>query len=218
MKFRQLARNTTLTTVTALALACAASAGTVTFSTYGPGTGFNGTSSLVLNSISGEPGTLTFTPNSYTVTGTPVSVDLGTFTLACPTCGLFGDKERSTFAPFTFDLMITDITDGATGTLHGTSQSGVGLILFRDGVTFYMGWTPPQLGPGTFEATTGSFGSTFFITPEYTGLRAPDLGTIPGQYILQGFFSTTVIPEPGTWALLGGAMIGLGLLRRKLSV
>jgi hypothetical protein len=207
MNFRQIVSAASLTAVAAFLLVPSASAGTLTFNTNAPGTGFSGGSSLVLNNTSGQAATLTFTPNGNSMTGTPSFVNLGTFLLACPTCSTEAIGVGSTFGAFTFDLVITDVTDGAVGTFFGTSSGG---SVHSDLSSISISWTPLQLGPG------GAFGSTFFTTTPLTGIVAPNSGAIPGETTKQAFVSST--PEPATWGVLGVSMLGLGLLRRKLAI
>ena len=65
----------------------------------------------------------------------------------------------ATFGAFTFNMVITDVTDGATGTFVGTSTGG---SVFLDQSTIVIAWAPAQIGTGTNHASSGSFGSTFF--------------------------------------------------------
>jgi hypothetical protein len=54
-----------------------------------------------------------------------------------------------------------------------------------------------------------------------TGALAPDWSRIGTDVINQGTFNAafsltgTSAPEPSTWILVGGALIGLGLIRRR---
>lgn len=98
-------------TTTALALfvaAAMANAASLTFSTSGPGTGFNGTRSLVLNGTSGAAATLTFIPEGAFTAGLPSNVNFGIFSVVCRTCSNFDDpiSITSAFPDFTFKEMI----------------------------------------------------------------------------------------------------------------
>ena len=129
----------------------------------------------------------------------------------CATC----TTTLGTYLPsFVFDLVITDVTDGnATGTFHGTS-SNTGIEIFSNSSSVNVAWAPLQLGPGGNNATTGSFGSTIFTNTIYTGIVAPNSGTPPGQSTIQGTVDST--PELATFSLIGGALLGFGMMRRKI--
>src|SRR5579872_7084072 len=94
-------------------MAASVSATTITFNTNGSGTGFSGTS-LTLNDSSGAAATLTFIPDGDTSSGVPSNVNFGNFTLVCATCSTQAIGTGSVFGGFTFDLIIDDVTDGAT--------------------------------------------------------------------------------------------------------
>jgi hypothetical protein len=211
MNFRPLVSAASLITMTTLLLAPAAVATPITFNTSDPGTGFGGTS-LTLNNTAGVAATLAFVPRGNTVTGTPSNVNLGTFTLACPTCTTQAGGMGSTFGAFTFDLVITSVTDGGVGIFKGTSTGGV---IYSDVSAIGINWAPLQLGPGSSGASSGSFGNTIFSTTIFTGIVAPNSGAVPGQSTVQGFVSSSAVPEPATWGLLGMSLIAIGLFRRR---
>jgi hypothetical protein len=73
-------------------------------------------------------------------------------------------------------------------------------------------WAPLQLGPGTINATSGNFGTTFFDITSPTGIVAISSG---GVTTVQGAISSTAIPEPSTFAILGAGLVGLGFIARK---
>ena len=126
-------------------MAANASANTITYTTDAAGTGFGG-SSLILNNSLGAAATRTFQPRVSITTGIPSNVSFGTITLVCPTCSTQAIGAGSFFNPFTFDLIITDVTDGATGQFVGTSTGGT---VFSDVSQIAVNWAPLQLGPGT---------------------------------------------------------------------
>jgi len=194
-------------------MAGSASASTVTYNTNAAGTGFNGTGNLVLNSSLGAAATLTYKPDPNTTTGVPSNVNFGNFTLVCSLCGTQAMGPGSSFSSFMFDLVITDVTDGnATGQFVGSSTGG---SVWSDVSQITINWSPLQLGPGTNHAASGNFGPTFFGTSSFTGIVAPNSGQVHGQSTIQGTVNSTLVPEPATLSLVGGALLGLGMLRRK---
>jgi hypothetical protein len=212
MTFRQLVKHASRAGVALILLAVCASASTVTFNTNAAGTGFGGTSLTLSNSL-GAAATLTFVPDADTVTGVPSNINFGIFNLLCAACSTQAIGAGSFFDPFTFNLIVTDVTDGATGLFVGTSTGGT---VFSDVSQITIFWLPLQIGPGTSNASSGDFGPTFFTTPAYTGIVAPNSGAVPGQTTVQAFVdSVQAVPEPGTLAMLGGSLLGLGAWRRR---
>lgn len=198
-------------------VAASASAATVTFNTNGSGTGFNGTSNLVLNSSStlGVPATLTFIPNPNLTISVPTNVNYGIFSLLCTSCTTLAGGIGAIFPNFTFNLLITDVTDGATGRFVGTNS---GNTVFRDVSQITVHWVPAQLGVGTNNALSGNFGATSFRINQTSRIVAPNSGLNDGQTTVEGDVSSGVIPEPVTLGLVGCALVGLGLARRKATI
>jgi hypothetical protein len=210
MTIGRLVQAASITGVAILMLAASASATTITYTTNGAGTKFVSSGTLVLNSTSGAAATLTYIPNVGSTSGVPSNLNLGDFLLACPNCTTQAGGSGSNFAAFSFDLVITDTTDGASGQFVGSSTGGA---VFSNLSGLTVNWVPLILGPGTTNTLSGNFGTTFFTTTTFTGLAAPNSGTPPGDTTVQGFVSST--PEPTTYGLVGGGLLGLGLLRRK---
>lgn len=196
-------------------VAGSAGAGPITFNTNSAGTEFLSTGNLTLFSSGGAVASLKFIPNAGNTTGVPSTVNLGDFLLSCPTCTTQALGGGAFFNPFTFDLVVTDITDNAQGTFVVTSLGGT-VFSNVSGITINI--SPLQLGPGT-GAWTGNFNSTTFTTTSFTGIPAPNSGTPPGDVTIQGFVNSpgaiSGVPEPATFGMIGGALIGLGMLRRR---
>jgi len=194
-----------------LLLAAHANASTlISYTTNDAGTEFvGGVNSLTLNDVSGAAATLMFSPNSSSGTGVPSNINFGSFLLSCSTCT---NVQDTVFGAFTFDLIIDDTTDGATGEFVGTSSGG---MVSLNSSNIQVNWQAPYIiGPGTVNAVSGNFGNTTFdmISPT-TLIGAPNSGSTPGTSSVSGQVAST--PEPATFAMIGAALFGLGLRGRK---
>lgn len=215
MNIKNYIKTTTVAAVAVLLLAANASAITITYSTD-VGTAF-GVGGLALNQTSGAAASLTYTPNVNSITGIPSNVNFGEFSLVCANCTTQGavGAVGAFFNPFTFNLNITDVTDGnAKGTFVGTSTGGA---VYSDLSGITITWAPLVLGPGLNNASSGNFGQTSFTTTGFTGIPAPNSGlALPGGVAtVQGFVNSSAVPEPATFGLVGAVLLGLGVLRRK---
>jgi hypothetical protein len=199
-------------------MATSAEAGPITYSTNVTGTGFVAPiSGLTLTSASGVSATLTFQPDVDIETGVPSNINLGIFTLVCTACSS-NSQVFTVFNAFTFDLVVTDETDGATGEFVGTSTGG---DVEGNSSTITISWSPLEIGPGTSDALTGSFGLTYFEIPTSTEIVAPNSGSNVGQATVEGDIDSgpaiSSVPEPGLTSLIGAGLIGLGMLLRGRS-
>jgi hypothetical protein len=189
----------------------------INYTTNAPGTEFvAGINSDTLNSTGGVAATIVFTPNTTSGTGVPSNINLGDFQL---TCGACTTSQTTTFAAFTFDLVVTDSTDGATGEFIGISTGGT---ISSNSSTVQVNWQAPlTIGPGTTGAMTGNFGTTHFdMVSPITLIDAPNSGSPAGDSTVNGQLNSTLTdaPEPASFALIGAGLLGFGLLSRKNAI
>jgi hypothetical protein len=194
-----------------LLMASCAGASTITYTTNAAGTEFVagniGINGDTLNSSSGVVATLVFTPNASSDSGFPSNINYGSFLLTCVTCSV---SQDTFFSAFTFDLVISDTTDGGTGEFVGSSSGGT---VSSNSSTIDISWVPLQLGPGTENALTNSFGPTIFGNTGMTPIVAPNSGTPQGVTTVQGTINSA--PESSTLLSFGGGLIALGAIGRK---
>ncbi len=212
MRIKSLVHTATVAGVALFMMAANASAATITINTNGAGTGFGagGAGGLSLGNSSGAAATLSFTPIANTAYGVPSNVSFGTFNLSCPSCTTLANGTGSFFNSFTFEMIIGDVTDGATGKFTGTSTGGA---VYSDLSGITVNWAPLSLGPGMTNALSGDFGPSIISTTIFTGIVAPNSNN--GQSTVQGYVDSAAIPEPATFSLLGGGLLALGFIRRR---
>ena len=201
-----------------LTVAESARSAPITYNTNASGTGFGGTS-LTLTSTIGAEATLTFIPNANGDTGVPSNLNYGTFRLRCTLCSAQGLGSGAFFDPFMFNLIITDLTDGAIGRFVGFSAGGT---VYSNVSPITLDWAPLELGPGTNNASSGSFGPNVFQITPTTRIVAPNSGQLPGQTTVQGeifgandFPIVAEVPEPATLFSITLGLMALGMLGRR---
>jgi PEP-CTERM motif-containing protein len=148
---------------------------------------------------------------------------------------LFGfDEDQNILlaAPLTVDVGTSPIAAGTTVASHyiffdpGPSQQVIGTVDFDSDVLAIITGTA-NLAASDFLANTG----VNYLNPSARGLEAGDSVTIsgprqilfdtfassPGDYVrvLTAFSPEAAVPEPGTLALFGLAVAGIGLARRR---
>lgn len=181
-----------------------ASAATVTFSTGS--SNFNGSGTSV-NFGNVRLTYLLPTPDPQTVT-TPSSPNFGILELSCPTNNCTTNDLTNTFSG-TFNLVISQTAPSVgNGTLSGTLSGALSLYNGVASIT----WGSSILNIGTIRytlsQTTLNLTTASVLNPAPTALPT-------GRTTIQGQVIDATIPEPSTYAMLGSALLGLGLLRRR---
>ncbi len=179
----------------AIFLAAASANASVIYNTN-PGSAF-GIGGLTLNSTTGGA-TLVFSGTGPTTVTDPTNVNLGIFDLTCAGCATGGSAM---FPAFTFNLIVTDTTNGSfSKTFLGTSAGGL-VQAAQSNITIV--WTP----------LTQMIGADNWQIYSPSPIVAPNTGSVSGATTVQGFVSG--VPEPLSFILLGSGLLALGLLRRR---
>lgn len=133
-------------------------------------------------------------------TGNPLSYDLS---------ALLGDRSNQDFGTVTFALWASETgTSGADGTAL-SALTGAGLL---DSSTFDF----TESGASTAATGTFTLDATGIADTDILWLRISASGAEGNQHLVDSI-SVTAVPEPSTYALIGGfAALGLAMLRRRL--
>jgi hypothetical protein len=108
-------------------------------------------------------------------------------------------------------------------TFNGGTNTGSGTFTFTRGADSFSGTlatagAPVALGPGfalTYTVTggTGAFAGKTGGASSYTRIVSDPLGPPPFNYLEAGVL--TLVPEPATWALMGGGLLAVGALASR---
>ena len=180
-----------------------AQAALVDYSTTGS---FNGGAYLPLTTISSGSTTLSFIGTTAAGSGvnTPTYGSLGTFQLSSSNPGPSGDVLSGNFS-----LRITQTTPGPT--VSGDLMATIGGRVYATSSTGIVEFTTTHvtLNGITYDVANADFGLTGRVA-----LVAPN--TNLGFTTVQASITGGQVPEPSTYALLGGGLVSLiGFARRR---
>jgi len=168
-----------------------------------------------LQSIGGVNGvTLTYKPNlGATLNANPIaSGTFGEIWLQCNDGSINCASVNLTPVGLVLNIIFTQTSpDPASGTVSTTSITGT--IGGNSGLAT-IAWSMPSVQIGTAPVTYTVVNSPLnIVSPSNSNEQGTSPLGPPGKTTIQGTVST--VPEPGTYALIGGALFGLGMLRRK---
>jgi hypothetical protein len=199
-------------------MAATAWASTVTYTTASAGTGLScngaagctqdGTDEVELGTVPGSYLTLTYSTGAGAGIQPPSTIDLGHLTAAVGG----GTPSGLSISGLLLTIVITSTPPGSTGTIPGGAITGT---ISYNGSTGNILFTPNN--------TTSSFGTLpgvvigdylYQVTNPSLSIVPPNSGNPAGQTSIQG--AVTQLPEPASLGLMGGSLIGLAVLGRRL--
>jgi hypothetical protein len=145
------------------------------------------------NTISNSGETITFTGTTGNV-GTPTFSSLGSFTTTGSGLGTFNDS-------FTLTITQTVPSNGI-----GTASTNISGTISSNSSTILLTFVPSDVVIGT-----GAGMVSYLFSPDSYGLNNPSVSG--GVTTIETYITST--PEPASFGLLGGALLGLGMIARR---